>query len=90
MLRAVATQLAGAAAQTASSLLPQLSFCLQTKRSFNFIPYVSPAAWCGFLLFLMLMALERGCSVKVYYLVKHAAVRQACRAIFAILGLVIC
>lgn len=47
MLRAVATQLAGAAAQTASSFLPQLSFCLQAKRSFNFIPYVIESSGRG-------------------------------------------
>jgi hypothetical protein len=40
MLRAVVTQLAGAAANTCTGLLPQLS-CLQARRSFNYIPYVS-------------------------------------------------
>lgn len=46
MLRAVATQLAGAAAHTFSSLLPQLS-SLQTRRAFNFIPYVIESSGRG-------------------------------------------
>lgn len=46
MLRAVVTQLAGAAAHTCTGLLPQLS-CLQTRRSFNYIPYVIESSGRG-------------------------------------------
>jgi hypothetical protein len=49
MLRVLASQLAGPAAESAaaacgSGLLPQLASCLQSKRRFNFIPYVR-AGW---------------------------------------------